>query len=231
MDRKLQDIQTLLRMAAEAEAIEHPAGLSSPRLHAGNDRSMGSSAVRHRSRAVRFGTWAALAAACLAGALWIGVLKSPPPPQPIAVNPGPPSPRIVVHPVRSGTTPGGEPTVTLAIYRDESGDVRCVQWRPHAWMASVSAYPFDASSPLGLPTDEGCTGAAARVLMVSLAGPLDRLPTSDASATALAQCITQSHANIWAHASTGDECLHASDAACCCLPTGVSVRVESVAMR
>jgi hypothetical protein len=222
MERQHRDIETLLRLAGEVEAMESPSAAPLGR---------GVSVRGRRRRLARVGV---LVASVGLAVVAFSVMRG----GPGAGGPGArgvrgpevasSGVRVEVRDVRTG--PGGEPSVTLAIYRGEDGDVRCVQWRAQDWLSNRSASEIDPATPLGLPSEASCRDGGGHVVMVSLSGPLERLPRSDEGARALAQCIVSSKtAQGW---MTGqDPCAAVGTALNCCLPMGVQAQVETVAVR
>ena len=235
-DRQLQE---LLRMAAEVEAIEAHASSTLGQVSAWTNA--------RRPTVLRRAAWAGLsiAAAVALGAGFFVILRpvpvvpadnsaalatfERPESQPLAVNPvedaiASPTITLAAAPVFEGTSAPATPGILLAIYQDILGASRCVQVLPLAMnpgqtLADVSR--IDLLHADDLSGGSSCATGPHRLLIVAIAGPSGSLPSSDASAEALASCIADSR----------DVCSEAlssyANAAAACLPPGVSVRVES----
>lgn len=117
-----------------------------------------------------------------------------------------------------------EGSIVVAIYVDEAGVSHCVQWGEHGWSNNRCLSDVPASEVRSVRLGEPCSTDARQVVLVALSGPRSMLPATDIGATQLAQCI----------ARAGQDCEHEGacylHAASDCLPSGVSVRVQTVAM-
>lgn len=113
-------------------------------------------------------------------------------------------------------------SVVLAIYRDNTGGVHCVQMAAHTW-ANRCLPDVQASELRNVSFGEPCMSEPRQTLLVALAGPRRSLPTSEAGAVALAKCIFSMPRGC----DTDAACF--SGPASQCIPAGVSVKIESVA--
>ncbi len=115
-------------------------------------------------------------------------------------------------------------SVVLAIYRNDAGDLHCVQLAPHTWSNRClpDVQPVELRSvSFGTP----CATQPRHTLLIALAGPRRSLPTSEASAVSLAKCILS-----MPRVCDGDAACFSGPASQC-VPAGVSVKIESVADR
>jgi hypothetical protein len=204
-------LEALLRLAHEAEAIDPPA----PRLR------LADAAARP---APVFGRalWTALGAAACIGLLaaWAAINRVPAPtparPSPIAGAITAPGPAAVIVPAVSA--------VVMSITEGSPGEVRCVRWttRPEAWgdrkLEDISPEELQSAGLAIL-----CDADARRVLVVGMQGPREKLPADDLSAARLAQCVM---------ATPGCSTHQSAPALVCrpgaCLPEQIAVRVESI---
>jgi hypothetical protein len=113
--------------------------------------------------------------------------------------------------------------VVIALVRDTSGELRCVRWR----QSDLAQCGVDRMNVLDLKTavqPSHCVPSGEQVVLVAVSGPTRSLPSSDQSATELAQCIlgTPRLCELEAH------CFEPGAARC--LPPDVSVRIEAVTM-
>ncbi|MBX3404605.1 MAG: hypothetical protein KF699_14430 [Phycisphaeraceae bacterium] len=235
-----RQIHELLRMAAEIERIEvdaasvvgHIGGRSAPiargrRLFAARSAWVwGSGIAAAAAVALGIGGFLALSGGGGSGGGGGGVLTDahPNPMDYQVPPPPPPSDTAVVAAPALLPKISASPALLLAIYQDMFGGARCVQIVPRPLEPGESLAQIARDEMLHAEDIERgawCAPGPHRLLVVALAGPADRLPTTYERAEALASCIALSR----------DMCSedHASyaNAAYTCLPPGVSVRVES----
>lgn len=238
-------IEQLLRMAVEADELEDACEGRSPviaRLHNGKVTMV---AARRRM-------WAGIALAAgvslaFAGAWMIGVRSGTPQGTPIVDNtPAQPTehateivsdeaPRVKIEKnviaatpngggvVRTVSNDTGEQSVVLAIYHDPYVGCRCVKWRPHDWEENRCLSDVGAQEIKGVDVGRPCMPAARQKLLVALSGPEQDLPTTDAKATQLAECILGGDRLC----DTEGTCYES--AARECVPKNVSFKIEAVA--
>lgn len=115
-------------------------------------------------------------------------------------------------------------SLLMAVYQNDAGKFSCVNWSADALKGrKISSLSAEELTRIGLTLS--CDPAAARILVVGLEGPASALPSSDARAHAVAQCLTSSPPcasgvfNPQTCASAG------------CLAQEVTVRVESLALK
>lgn len=240
-------IEQLLRMAVEADELEDACEGRSPviaRLHNGKVTMI---AARRRMWA-GFALAAGVAIA-FAGAWIIGVRSGTPQASPIVDNtPVQPTehtieltsdtPHVKIEKNVIAATPdgggsirtanndlgdSGEQSVVLAIYHDPYVGCRCVKWRPHDWAENRCLSDVGAQEIKGVDVGRPCMPAARQKLLVALSGPEQDLPTTDAKATQLAECILAGDRLC----DTEGTCYE--PAARECVPKNVSFKIESVA--
>ncbi len=234
-------IESLIRMAAEIDELEGCArdaraqdqSVLARLNHLGPTATPGARPTHPHARSA--GRWwlvgsgiAAALVACASLAVW---LVPRPSATQLATLPTPDGRGHVITPMNPAVAPGPalapgppEQCVVLAIFSDAHGGFRCVQWCPHQWQGGRRLKDVPATELLGVPFGPPCMPSAERLLVVALAGPRDRLPHTDASAEALAACIVD------APSMCHDEPSTYATAARSCLPRGVTVKVESLAM-
>lgn len=115
-------------------------------------------------------------------------------------------------------------SVILAIYEDAGGVVRCVRWREHDFgqrdLSKIRPGELAAAT-----YGSQCVVGPHRLIAVGLSGPRDQLPLTDEGVQAMAQCI------IGGQTSACDiEPASYSNASISCLPRGLKVVVETLAM-
>jgi hypothetical protein len=120
---------------------------------------------------------------------------------------------------------GLEQCVVMAIYRDPLGAMHCVQMKPHEWQGNRCLTEVPPSELRSVWFGRPCAEPAS-TLVVALSGPRRALPKNEEGAVALARCILGLSESCEAH---GQPCLQR--AAVECVPSEVSVRVETVAAR
>ncbi len=241
-DRQLHE---LLRMAAEIERIE--ADAASVVGHIGG-RSAQATRGRRLFAGRAAWAWAGGLAAAAAVALGVGgflalsgggggsgqggsaLTDARPNPIDYRVPQPPDLTAIAAADVAQRTSPvplpkiAASPAMLLAIYQDMFGGARCVQIVPRPLEPGESLAAIGRDEMLHAEDIERgawCAPGPHRLLVVALAGPADRLPTTHERAEALAACIAQAR-----DACSEDQSAYAS-AAYTCVPPGVSVRVES----
>lgn len=129
-------------------------------------------------------------------------------------------PAVNVPPVAQAATS----SLLLAVYQNDSGKLSCVNWSADALKGrNISSLTAEELTRLGLTL--ACDPQAARILVVGLEGPTASLPSSDARAHLVAQCL-----------STTPPCASGefnpkTCASAGCLDTEVKVRVESLALK
>lgn len=237
-DRQLHE---LLRMAAEIERIEadaasvvgHIGGRSAQatrgrRLFAGRAAwAWGGGLAAAAAVALGVGGFLALSGGGGGGGSGSGGVLADARPNPMDYRvPLPPAVEPVAAAPRAATTPkiSASPAMLLAIYQDMFGGARCVQIVPRPLEPGESLAAIARDEMLHAEDIERgawCAPGPHRLLVVALAGPADRLPTTHERAEALAACIAQAR-----DACSEDQSAYAS-AAYTCVPPGVSVRVES----
>ena len=115
-------------------------------------------------------------------------------------------------------------SLLLAVYQNDAGKLSCVNWSAEALNGrTISSFSTDELTRMGLAL--ACDPSAARILVVGLEGPAAALPTSDARAQAVAQCLS-STTPCGSGTFNSQTCASAG-----CLDHEVTVRVESVALR
>lgn len=246
-DRRLNE---LIRMAGEVSALERSAeGTPTLRL-AGSPAEVARVRVARRSW---IGMLSAAAALAIAGlGTWYALAPSPSPvaPGPVAVNGSnssgttdsssnayvknqpfgpaltvPGTEGAVVRTVQNTPIPGTpDESVVLAIYRDNTGGLRCVQLAAHTW-ANRCLPDVQPSELRDVRFGAPCVKEPQETLLIALAGPRRSLPTNEAGAVALAKCILSMPRGCDGEAA----CF--SGPASQCVPAGVSVKIEAVADR
>lgn len=219
-----RQIQELVRMAVEAESLEHDQSVPGPFLF-----------PAHRS-SWRVGlAWAGAAAAGLALGVgtWVAVRQGPSPvPVPkmaLADKTDRSAAATLPKPVPTHAAPGphargagDERCVVLMITRDSYGDLSCVQWRPHEWGEGRSLAQITPAELLDAAGGMWCDDGASEVTVVAVSGPRGSVPSSDALAQEVAACMTYS----------GDLCEGEpgsyATAALSCLPAGVHAVAQTV---
>lgn len=238
-------IEQLLRMAVEADELEDACEGRSPVIARLRNGKVTMLAARRRMWAGM--ALAACAALAFAGAWVIGVRSGTPRPDagglaargPARAAPAPergadehvlPTRIEVVSkttaPLRSsaGVVPDGpEQSVVLAIYHDPYVGCQCVKWRPHDWAGNRCLSDVGAQEIKGVDVGRPCMPAARQKLLVALSGPEKDLPTTDAQATTLAECILGGDRMC----DTEGTCYE--PAARECVPKTVSFKIETVA--
>ncbi|MCC6322196.1 MAG: hypothetical protein IT438_12255 [Phycisphaerales bacterium] len=254
-DRQIHD---LMRVAHEIEELERSALGEPSSVHPATLRIVDREHAR-RLRAHRR-TWLfrtvgiAAAAACVGFAVRISIPTPNPPhgasPTNVASTDEPPNrtsnsattvaakptdrpavapPRAVQYHIARNTRSEGRAdangSVVLAIYEDAGGVVRCVRWREHDFGGrDISAVrPGELAA---VTYGSQCVVGPHRLIAVGLSGPRDQLPTTEERAQAMAQCI------IGGNNPTGCdiEPSAASSSTLSCLPNGLKVMVETLAM-
>ncbi|HZW07457.1 MAG TPA: hypothetical protein VFF65_10060 [Phycisphaerales bacterium] len=195
-------LQQLLRDAHALESFE---------------RGGGTPAVKTRSRRV---WWAVKAAAVLAvaGAVVLVVGNRP--------APSPPADSIVstVKPPVAPVPAENVASLLLAVYQDDDGTLSCVNWSSDALKGrAIASMTADELTRMGLAL--ACDPQAARILVVGLEGPAAALPSSDARAQVVAECL-----------STTPPCAPGTFnprtcASAGCLDTEVKVRIAAMALK
>lgn len=127
-------------------------------------------------------------------------------------------------PASKGFTPSADEQccVVIAMVRDASGVLRCVQWRQHEW----DAHRVNGMSAMDLKTavPSPCMNIPQQMVLVAVTGPTRSLPSTDESAARLASCILGSPRGCEM------EGMCFTNAAARCLPNDVSVKVETVGL-
>jgi len=118
-------------------------------------------------------------------------------------------------------------SVVLAIFEDASGIVRCVKWREHDFGAGglADVRPGDLSAAT---YGQHCVVGPHTLIAVGLTGPRDELPTTDERAQAMAHCIVGGANGEKGRCET--EPSSYNSASMSCLPHGLKVMVETLAM-
>jgi hypothetical protein len=116
-------------------------------------------------------------------------------------------------------------TGVLAIYEDSAGVVRCVRWHPH----DFGARGLDQLSPgelVRVSYGQHCAVVGPhRLIAVAVRGPVENLPISDERAQKLAECIVGE-----VPSKCGGQMATEASEAVSCLPTGLQMAVETLAM-
>lgn len=141
-------------------------------------------------------------------------------------SPGSPVEIAAVAPRPESPDPAAAPTssLLLAVYQNGAGKLSCVNWSTDVLKGrAITSLSANELTRLGLTL--ACDPEAARILVVGLEGPAGSLPSSDARAQVVAQCL-----------STTPPCAEGvfnprTCAAAGCLDTEVKVRIESLALR
>ncbi|MFN7020201.1 MAG: hypothetical protein ACK4WH_02585 [Phycisphaerales bacterium] len=115
-------------------------------------------------------------------------------------------------------------SVLLAIYEDAGGVVRCVRWREHDFgqrdLSKIRPGELAAAT-----YGSQCVVGPHRLIAVGLSGPRDQLPLTDEGVQAMAQCIVGGQTSV-----CDIEPASYSNASISCLPCGLKVVVETLAM-
>lgn len=137
------------------------------------------------------------------------------------------APQLIAHADPAAPPQPAAPATSsllLAVYQNDSGNLSCVNWSADALKGrNVASLTAEELTRLGLAL--ACDPQAARILVVGLEGPTASLPSSDARAHMVAQCLSATPPcasgtfNSRTCASAG------------CLDTQIKVRVESLALR
>lgn len=224
-------IDKLIRLAGEVDEFERAAMQAPgvmPRVQVRRGAAGGWGGV-----AGRIGVFAA-AAACVAAAV---VMSRSPVPQPAPV-------RVVEREAPKERTPlreaGGtavavsqvveapDPSVLLGIFEDASGAVRCVQWKQQDWGGRS---PEDLAPGELVKETYGthCVVGPHLLIAVNVSGPSATLPQDEEEAQALASCIIgESTSPVFRKCGVDPSQFNSS--AVHCLPSGLKVRVETLAM-
>jgi hypothetical protein len=234
----------LVRMAMEAESLEREALMEGrPRLRlVGGDPPP----VR-RVRAWWVGAGVA-AAACVAFVVALPAMlphPAPLPDKPVVVKEEPKyqpaAPVIVQHQRLPIDQPKATPTptvvatsdkpdigsvercVVMAIYRGDQGAMHCVQVKPHEWSNNKCLSEVTQQEMRCVPIARSCSSSADDALVVAMSGPQKSLPKSESEAVGVASCILGSP-----HCGSDGDARCFARAASECVPSDVSVRIESV---
>lgn len=220
-----RQIQQLVRMALEAQALESP------------DSSGAFVLAAHRSGwhpSIRWGAAAAglVGAACI----WLALRPAPGSAPPmlgespadttslatLALLPEPSRRPALPAVAVDSPTPAGEHSVVLTIFRDSYGELSCVQWHPHEWGEGRTLAEVTAGELLDAGAQAWCDTGASEMVVVALTGPKGSMPATDTFAQDFAACI----------AASGDLCeldpSSYSSAALSCLPPGVQAMTQTV---
>jgi len=199
------DDDRLQRLLRDAHALER------------FERGAAAPAARPVASRVWWAAGVAAAVAVLSAGAWLFGSRGPAP-----------SPRDGV--VNAGTRPVGAAPVEqvasllLAVYQDDDGTLSCVNWSADALKGrAMSSLTADELTRMGLAL--ACDPQAARILVVGLEGPAGALPSSDARAQVVAECL-----------STTPPCAPGTFnprtcASAGCLDTEIKVRIESLALK
>ena len=115
-------------------------------------------------------------------------------------------------------------SLLLAVYQNAAGSLSCVNWSADALKGrTVASLTTEELTRLGLAL--ACDPEAARILVVGLEGPTAALPSSDARAKLVAQCLSTS--NPCASGSFNPTTCASSG----CIDTEIKVRIESLALK
>lgn len=227
------DILRIIGMAGEVERLEREAGAASSRQSHDNPplRLVGEGALRRtHATSVRVSRWriglgaGAALAACL-GLAW-AFLASPPVSTPPVrgIQMAGVDPATIKAGARAITT-DGLPCVVLAIYRDSSGTEQCVDVTTHILdhnrgLLGVDARELLAHSGAG----EACMARPDRLLIVAVAGPVEKLPGTATEVQRLASCVTDSSAVCEEDLSSYERAARA------CLPNGLTVVADMLTL-
>lgn len=139
------------------------------------------------------------------------------------------APILSSTPKREGVSPIDpsmvEQCIVVAIYRDTRGGLRCVRWQPQEWAENRCLSEVSAHELKSVAMRHPCAENGQQLVLVAMSGPKAVLPTNDTNAAELAECILD-----WPRACEGEGACYLS-AASRCVPPGVSVKVETVAIR
>lgn len=122
--------------------------------------------------------------------------------------------------LRAATAPSEQCCVVIAMARDASGVLRCVDWRQHEW--DVQRVSRMSARDLQAATTKPCGPTPPQLVLVAISGPTSSLPRTDESAARLANCILNSPRGC------ESEGMCFNGAAAGCLPSDVSVKVETI---
>lgn len=117
---------------------------------------------------------------------------------------------------------GNKSAVLVAIFKDSTGDCRCVQIQPHNWEDGRTLADHLPSDLLGVKLNGSCSAGGDSLMLVAMEGPTELLPSTAAQAEELANCV--SDAPRICDGSPGCMASMASR----CLPPDVAVLAHSV---
>ncbi|HVZ94792.1 MAG TPA: hypothetical protein VG797_09805 [Phycisphaerales bacterium] len=171
---------------------------------------------------LRIGLAATLAAAvALAWFLLPTPTSTPPAPQGVKLTDRNPA---QLKPGTRTVTTDGTPCVVLAIFRDSTGTQQCVDMSIHEIDAHDGLHQADARKLLASAASKACMDRPDRLLIVAVAGPLEKLPGTSEDVSRLATCVTDS-------SRTCDEDLSSYErAAKACLPNGLTVVADQLSL-
>lgn len=226
-----RELENLIRMAMEVEDLEG----SRPAL---SFDGAPVTVVRTGARRVwLIGGGLAAAAALTLAAVAVWPTKPSEPSARLADSTGvvgthevvPPARSVVVDsppPVHVAQVPpdAGEKTVLLAIFRDADDRCSCVQLRDGEWSGRKLA-DIGRSELLRTAMARACNESPEHVLVIAIAGPAEYLPSSD-QAEVLAACVFETPSTCG-----DDDSSCYTSAAMACLPAGMTVKAETLAMK
>lgn len=227
---KDDDLLSLIRMAGEAERFEREAAGISEEASPARLRLAGVGEFPARRVAVnvwrrRIGYAGLLAASLgMAWVLWTGGGAQggrKPQSMKLAANDA-----AKLKPGDRFTTAEGVPCVVLAIFKDSNGTQQCVDVTVHqldskSGLSGLDAKTLMASASAG---NDSCMERPDRLLIVAVAGPLDKLPGSEEEVRQLTACVTDSSRVCEEDLSSYER------AAQSCLPSGLTVVADMLSL-
>jgi hypothetical protein len=218
-----KDLNALIRMAAEAERLEEPAGARFEWARAdGAERQL-------RVRKMITGVATLAAAACLgfAAISWLKPAQpvAPGSSGPIAIEKAPAVTPAVVEKATDvalpvPTSPLG--AVLLAVFSDKENNCSCLQLNPADFKGDLASW--GSEDLVRMARETRCQDDPTRVLVIAMEGPKDKLPSSTAEAELLAAAVRENTPHC------GDDICFTQTAAPF-VPAGVRVVAGSMALR
>jgi hypothetical protein len=133
-----------------------------------------------------------------------------------------------------GMSSGGVGSRIITFSLDSSSDCRCSKSVLRDWDAHASAGAFtevSRSELLRLGFESSCISEPDRVMVVSVTGPIDELPTSDEDIAALVSCVDPNSSTDEEIGYLGHDEVDYKSAAMQCLSHGLKVEVATLLAR